>query len=157
MENRKAFAEMMSALSILYDKEIPDMLSKMYWEVLVNYSDDEVKFMFNQAIANCKFFPKPSELIQFVKTQKQEQKQLEKINSLEAWGMVMSGLEYGRIPSDDKIQEVIHRLGGWDYLKGKTYDDLHWLEKRFIEHYEQIEESEKYRELDWHKERLLTE
>ena len=156
MQDKKAFAEMISTLAVLYDKDVSPVLRKIYWEVLSTYSDEEVKFMFNQAVANCKFFPKPSELIQFIKTIKQEQKQLEEITSLEAWGMVMSGLEYGRVPEDEKIQQAIRRLGGWDYLKGKTYDDLHWLEKRFVEHYNQIEESQKYGELDWPNSKLLT-
>jgi len=54
---------------------------------------------------------------------------------------VMSWLECGTIPNDRRIQESIRRLGGWDWLSGRSYDDLHWLEKRFVEHFEQIVES----------------
>jgi hypothetical protein len=56
----------------------------------------------------------------------------------------MSGLECGVIPEDRRIKESIRRIGGWDWLSGQSYDELHWLEKRFLEHFDQIAESETY-------------
>lgn len=141
MKNKKRFAEMMSTLSVLFDKDMPEMLRQIYWKVLSQYSDEDVEMAVKQVIASCKFFPKPSEIIQFIKSRQIEEKQA---NALESWGMVMSGLECGKIPNDGRIQEAIRRLGGWTWLQDKGYDDLHWLEKRFIEHFDQIVESRKY-------------
>jgi hypothetical protein len=62
------------------------------------------------------------------------------------------------MPDDARIQETLRRLGGWAWMQDKSYDDLHWLEKRFIEHFEQITESDEYRKLDWKGEQFqLTE
>ena len=141
MKNRKRFAEMMATLGTTFEKDISETLTKIYWEVLKKYDDDSVEIAFNEVMASCKFFPKPSEIIQFIKSRQIEAKQA---NALESWGMVMSGLECGKIPNDGRIQEAIRRLGGWTWLQDKGYDDLHWLEKRFIEHFEQIVESRKY-------------
>jgi hypothetical protein len=141
MKNKKRFAEMMSSLAVLFDKDVSEVLRGIYWQVLKGYSDEEVELAFHQVVASCKFFPKPAEIIQFIKSRKAEENQA---NALESWGMVMSGLECGVIPEDRRIRESIRRIGGWDWLSGQSYDELHWLEKRFLEHFDQIAESETY-------------
>lgn len=62
-----------------------------------------------------------------------------KSHSLDSWGVVMTGLERGEEPVDLKVREVIRRLGGWNWLSQQSYEDLHWLEKRFIEHFDALD------------------
>ncbi|MBW2610687.1 MAG: hypothetical protein JRC68_10150 [Deltaproteobacteria bacterium] len=64
----------------------------------------------------------------------------DKMQAIDAWGTVMKHLQSGAEPLDPKISEGIRRIGGWDCLTRRTYDELQWDEKRFIEHYESLDE-----------------
>lgn len=62
--------------------------------------------------------------------------------ALEAWGEVVECLKMGEEPSDPVAVEAVRRIGGWAWLTRQSYDELHWLEKRFVEHYESYEQKE---------------
>lgn len=133
------FAQVMAALGEVFDsgRETSALKTEIYFKALEKFSIEGIEQACSMLIGSrtTASFPKPAEIIACMKPKNIESQ----IDKLEAWGMVMSGLEMDRVPNDYLIQQAIRRVGGWDYLKGKTYDDLHWIEKRFIEHYEQIE------------------
>jgi hypothetical protein len=133
------FAQVMASLSEVFDpgRDISALKTEIYFKVLEKFRIEEIEKAASILIGTRTLasFPKPAEIIGLMQPKDVEPR----IDKLEAWGMVMSGLEMDRVPNDYGIQKAIRRLGGWDYLKGKSYDELHWLEKRFIEHYEQID------------------
>ena len=138
------FAQVMAALGEVFDfrRETSALKTEIYFKTLEKFPIEEIekacaKLIKSRVTAS---FPKPAEIIGLMKPKDAHLK----IDKFEAWGMVMSGLECGTIPKDGRIQEALRRLGGWTWLQDKGYDDLHWLEKRFIEHFEQIVESRKY-------------
>jgi hypothetical protein len=133
MKNEQRFGEILGILCICFDKEISEPLLKVYWQIFKNYDQRLVEKAFSKAMTECVFFPKPAEIIRFMR---------EDANALEYWGMLMTGLECGKEPNDSKTKEVVRRLGGWERLQTLNYDELHWLEKRFVEHYQSLTERE---------------
>lgn len=134
MRNKKLFAEYMTMLGEIYDKEVTKTVIKAYWVCLNPYTDEEVEEAFKEVMTTLKFFPKPVELISIIRRRYS--------NALNAWKEVMVGLESGEKPKDPKTLEVVRRLGGWDYLGRCTYDELHWKEKQFKENYEDIKDGD---------------
>lgn len=64
-----------------------------------------------------------------------------KTKAMAAWGVVMKALREGADPPEDpKIRETIKRIGEWEWLMLQTFDELHWIEKRFVEHYNGMDE-----------------
>ena len=81
-----------------------------------------------------------------------------KAMALEAWGSVMQYLGngcYGADPTNDKTQEVVRRLGGWDFLSMQTFEKLHWVEKKFMENFESFNDDNKPIMIDGKVEKVL--
>lgn len=157
-KDKMKFAQIMAALAEVFDsgRETTALKTEIYFKSLQQFPIEEIEKACSKLIVSrvTASFPKPAEIIELMKPVRNEAQ----IDKCEAWGMVMSGLECGIIPRDAQIQETVRRLGGWTWLQDKSYDDLHWIEKRFMEHFGQIVESDEYRKLDWKGEQLqLTE
>lgn len=57
-----------------------------------------------------------------------------------AWQEVMDSQA---IPADPVTRKVLRAFGGWEtFCRSLTYDNMHWHEKRFIEHYNSLCESQ---------------
>lgn len=136
MKNRKMFTNYMALFAEIFDKEVSIALQKVYWQALEAYSDPECEEAFKKIVATSKFFPKPAEIINAIDSLSSPE-----TAPLIAWGTVMASLESGVEPSDPSTKEAIRRVGGWAWLQSQSYDELHWIEKRFIEHYESSGES----------------
>ncbi|MBW2596735.1 MAG: hypothetical protein JRC93_12355 [Deltaproteobacteria bacterium] len=108
----------------------------MRFDMLSGYSLEQVETASRKILKYRKYSKMPP-IAEFVEALDGDSK----MQGLEAWGVVMGCLGGGGDGlSDEKVNEVVRRLGGWSYLKTQTYDELHWLEKRFIEHYESMDE-----------------
>lgn len=135
MKNKRKFQEYMAGCSEIFGKELTDTLNGTYWELLKPYSDQQCERAFKKIMTSSKFFPKPVELIDAMK------ENLELLNAPSAWGEVMGSLGSGCEPEDPLIRKTIQALGGWSWMSTLTYDELHWMEKRFYEHYSSLSET----------------
>ncbi len=133
MKNEIKFKEYMSGLGELFDKKLSDTLKDIYWKALLPYPDKECEIAFDQLIRTCKFFPKPSEFIEIMKGPESDRVLL-------AWSKVMSALSESTVVHHDKaIEDTIKALGGWEYIGTQTYDELKWVEKRFMDFFPVME------------------
>jgi hypothetical protein len=75
----------------------------------------------------------------------------------EAWAEVLHYVRYGysRVgvwfngspkPTDPLLLSAVRAIGGWDAIAMSPTDQTRFLERRFAEHYEQIQEHEEVRE-----------
>lgn len=130
MENKKLFAEYISMLSELFDKEVTPVSSKAYWSILDPYNDAQCKEAFDLAIKRCKFFPKPSELLEFISGPENDKATL-------AWLRVDKAVRtignYESVDfSDDRaINSTIEAMGGWVALCDASMDEWKWKRKEF--------------------------
>ncbi len=129
MKDKKKFAEYMTLLGELFDKEISPLLRDTYWKVLDGFDDVECERAFQETIKTCKFFPKPVELLEVINGTEADK-------AVEAWAKVDKAMrEIGNYDSvdfgDRKIHKCIEMLGGWDYLGTLTESDWKWKRKEF--------------------------
>lgn len=136
MKNKKKFQEFMALLGEIHEKKMTPTFLKAYWTILESYSDEQCEMAFKQVIAHSRFFPKPADLLEYImgtETQK----------AISSWQETMKVLET-RYPGEDTkvnwiVDHTVKAIGGWDYLSSLSFDELKWVEKRFLEHYPVIE------------------
>lgn len=141
MKNLIKFKEFITGLGELFDKDITETLSDIYWKALEPFPYKQCEIAFNKCFVECKFFPKPADLIEFINNNGRKSGEV-------AWGEVMSALELGNESSLDRASKTaIQSLGGWSYLSSLSYDDLYWQGKKFSEIYEYYADSEELEEI----------
>jgi hypothetical protein len=127
MKNQEAFKQNLAGLAEVFGREITPSLGQIYWTTLKEFSDEQVSNAITQAVATLKFFPKPAELREIITGTSDEA-------AHEAWGEALRCLERGKAPPE-YLHEITRQLGGWGNLKRKTYRDLDFIKRDFIELY----------------------
>lgn len=140
----KQFAMAMSTLSLVFGENLNDERSAIYFKLLSKYSIDDVKNACVRAASELKFFPRPAELIEFIKPNND-------IQAKNAWLEVdMAVREHGSYNSvafsDPLISKVIkEKWGDWHNLCMKLPADeskKHWFEVEFVELYKSYQRTD---------------
>lgn len=137
MKNEELFKKYMAGLAEIFDKKISDILSDIYWNALKNFSDEECKIAFNRAMVECKFFPKPVELIEMMgsgKTEDVAQIQVDiVVNAIKKIGQYQS-VKF----SDQTTNAVINNcFGGWLKMCNELLEqNEQWFKKDFVKYYQ---------------------
>jgi hypothetical protein len=64
MKDRDLFNNYMMVMGEIFNKEFTSFLVEAYWKVLTDVPDDRAVQAFKKAIATCRFFPRPAELLE---------------------------------------------------------------------------------------------
>ena len=139
MLNEERFATLLIATAELYGKELSPIAINLYYEVLKNYSNEQVNKAFNFVIRTNKYncLPKPAEVIEAIEGKEDER-------AIVAWQGIIEAIRnygyYQSIEFEDKIIHVcIDHLGGWMWLCGQTRDELKFIGKDFVRLYRTFE------------------
>ena len=129
------FADLMIGLSEVFDGQPSAIKTEMYFNALYEFDIAQVKGAIKEIVRSRTFasFPKPGEIRAAIIGSTASK-------GLESWGVVMECLEQGREPENPKVREALRRIGDWSWLMARDYDELKWIEKRFVEHYESLDE-----------------
>lgn len=66
MENQKRFKELMVRAAEVFQRDLTTTLLDAYWDVMNYYSDAKIEVAFAKGMRECRFFPKPVDLIEFI-------------------------------------------------------------------------------------------
>jgi len=129
MKDEKLFSEYMATFSEIFDKEISKTVTKIYWETLEPFSDEDCEEAFKILLATNTFFPKPVDFLRILKGDPKDTATI-------AWTKVDEAMRnYGAYLSmnlsDPIAHKVIEHLGGWEYLGSKTEQEWRWLRQDF--------------------------
>lgn len=135
IKDEPRFTQIMLGMADNFRDEISEEGMAMRFDMLKEYSMEEVEAAATKILRSRKFkgMPPVAEFIEALHGSG-------KMQAIDAWGVVMKQLQGGPEPVDPKIRDVIRRIGGWDCLTRRTYDELQWDEKRFLEHYESCDD-----------------
>ncbi len=153
MLDQTKFVAAMTGLGAIFEKSITESMVKLYWQVLKDFSDDEVHEAINRALITSKFMPKPSELRELVEGSSKE-------HSLDEWAKVMTEIRktgsYGEPRVSDVTKKVIEQIGGWSQLCALSYRELEFKGKSFAEIYSsKVEKGLIGLDCDSHKGKLI--
>jgi hypothetical protein len=148
------FKNVMTGMSELFQRELSNPLLDAYWLALGDWSLDEFQAAAAQLMKTEDFMPKPAAFTALRKAGRP--------TSGEAWAVV---LEYARkgythwmgggrltlnnsvaTPDSDLINRAVAAIGGYQAIAMSPTDKTSFLERRFCEHFEQMQEAEETRE-----------
>lgn len=140
MQDKRLFSENLTALCEVFDREISNSLTKVYWETLKPYSDAQCKRAFVAAFKTCKFFPKPADLIELLDGTMEDR-------ATEAWAKVCKAVQrigpYESVEFDDPvIHSVIQAMGGWVQIQNCDMNEWKWRGKEFEKLYVRMSKEE---------------
>lgn len=129
MKDETKFKEFLTALCEIHDKNMSQLLTRLYWETLSPFDDEACESAFKELIFTAKFFPKPAEFMELLRGKKQD------IAAI-AWVEVVKTLKHtGTYESvqfaDPVIHSVIDAMGGWIKLGEMVEDEEKWRAKEF--------------------------
>lgn len=129
MKNREMFANYMTMLGEMFDKDVSKTLMEGYWQALEPYDDDQAEAAFKRLIVTVKFFPRPAEVLEAITGPQQDQAVL-------AWQKVNQAVKdhgpYASVKFDDPaIHSAIELMGGWVQLQDCHIDEWKWKQKEF--------------------------
>lgn len=129
MLDKKTFAVIVFSFSDLVGRRLQDSTIDMYYNVLKNYTDEQVKMASEHILKTHKFntMPLPALFVEAIEGN-------QKTKAIEAW---QSRGVYSRFTS--KVLSCCDPI-----LPETTYDELKWIRKQFIEAYESMQHKADY-------------
>ena len=146
--DKKTFSEMMKLLKASFREKINEDTNKAYWDILKEYSDNDIKRATLKCIrGELKFFPKIAEIIEAIEGNIEDEAKLAWLYLLE----VIKKEGYYMSPSFPKypaIAGVVERFfGGWmKLIEEMTDENLKWIKNDFLKFYPVIKKEGHYPE-----------
>lgn len=139
-EDKKEFGKILVVTGEIYDKQITASLIKVYFEVLKDYTLDELKRALELHIKDReegKFFPRPSNFINQIEAD-------EGVLAILAWDKAYKGIKQGAyydtmIFDDPVIHMVITQMGGWIEFSDLLIKDTPYRRAEFIKLYKHFQ------------------
>lgn len=133
---KESFVKLLIAAAELYNKQISDVLVKIYWKVLQLYALQDVAKAFEihfEDPDSGQYMPKPADIVRVIKGNSQSQ-------CLQAWSKVEQAIRlvgpYQTVVFDDEvIHAVIHEMGGWIKICQSTQREFPFIGKEFQTRY----------------------
>lgn len=127
------------------EEPMSEFRTMAYLKALESYSDAQIEKAMWKAASACKFFPKPSELLEFIEGNKTD-------HAWEAWEILLDAIaRVGPWKSvqfaDARITRVVEVLGGWLKVCEWTEDDLKWRRNEFMSAYKAMQDGGPVRSL----------
>ena len=132
--DRKEFLNVINKMAIIYEKNFSADFLDVYWDILQPYSVVELKDAMNEVCRTCKFYPKPSEIIELIESKRKPKIRIEAV-AQQQWRLVLATL--GRGDFNDPVTAMLcKRQFNYNYLRNMLEKDENWEEKRFCNAYE---------------------
>lgn len=118
-------------------KLTPEAL-EVWWLALQSWALEEFQKAAGHLASSVEFMPSPFHFAQLRKAGR--------ATAGELWARAVECARRGGGSADPMIETCVGALGGWSVVRFCDEDKLHFLERRFAEHYEQIQDAEDVRE-----------
>lgn len=142
--DKQEFAKVVLAFAELKGKSLSLPAVDLYWAAMQSWEITDFKAAATHLLKTCEFMPVPKDFEDLIKAGRS--------TAGEAFAKVIAWARSGayRTPAlsaDGKfIDRVVHALGGWQVIARCDDDKLSFLERRFTEHFEQMQDSGDVRE-----------
>lgn len=125
------FKAIMAGMAKLYDKELEPILLDAYWMALRDWTLDDFEAAAGQLMRTQTFMPRPAEFTAL-------RKQARRVTAAEAW--FTSGTS-----DDDRANRAMKIAAQGRYVGHIPIDELHWVQKRFVEIYDELDDIDEAR------------
>lgn len=129
------FHAIMTGMAKVYEREIDNPLLDAYWLALGDWSLGEFERGAATLMRTSKFMPRPADF--------NDLRKADRPTAGEAWARVLEHCKRGRYRDgsgiDPEIDQAVRALGGYRAIAMTEVDQLRFVERRFAEHYGDIE------------------
>lgn len=138
--DRTIFLETVVGFAELKGKQLSAPALELFWHSMQHWNIDDFRQAANQLIRSCEFMPTPKDF--------ETLRRAGRPTAGEAWAEIraMARQSYTGEPDDPVAARALQALGGLRSIAMCDSDKVHFLERRFCEHFESIQDSEDIRE-----------
>lgn len=132
-----SFVEVVAGFAELKGKHLSAPAIELYWRAMQHWTIEEFRRAAEHLLKTCEWFPTPKHF--------EDLRKEIRITPSEAWDRVMAHCEgawrTGKGCGDGQIDTVVRMLGGYGTIALHPRDKLTFIERRFCEHYQQLEDA----------------
>ena len=142
-DERGAFRNVMVGMAKLYERDLDAPLLDAYWLALSNWSIEDFKRAAGHLMATSKFMPRPADFNALKKAGRKtpgEAWLLAKASWSTGGRNVVTGEICGATSGDELVDQAVRMIGGYSVIARSTDEQLGFLERRFTEHYEALQD-----------------
>lgn len=141
--DRQAFIEVIIGFAEIKGRALSAPALELYWRSLQNWPLDAFRAAAEQLVRTCKFMPGPDDF--------ENLRKAGRATAGEAWAEVLAHVRAGRyvgrgVVVSELIDRAVAAIGGYSAVGMSDTDKTHFLEKRFNEAFEQLQDAEDVRE-----------
>jgi len=140
-EDRKTFLEIVVGFAELKGKSLSAPALELYWNAMQHWSIADFQQAANHLVRSCEFMPTPKDFEDLRKAGRPTSGEAwikARETARRGWGMKSCG--------NPLIDRAARAIGGFDAIGMCDIDKMHFLERRFCEHFEAMQESEEVRQ-----------
>lgn len=131
--DRQEFAEVLAGLAAIKRVDLTKEVIEIFWRTMKDWSIDDFKDAAGYLLKNCQFMPTPYDFEQLRKAGER--------SAHEAWSLALSHAERAwrySVLGDARIDRVVAMLGGYRVIALTNTDKLGFLERRFMDAYNDL-------------------
>lgn len=145
--DRKQFIEIVMGFAELKGKQLSAPALELYWRSLRHWSLEDFQQAAEHLIRTCEFMPMPKDF--------EDLRKAGRPTAGEAWARAVAscgschsarGYTSGGSCGDQFIDRVVRAIGGYRVIAMCDSEKLHFLERRFSEHFETMQDATDVRE-----------
>lgn len=148
--DRKAFLEVVVGFAELKGKQLSAPALELYWRSLQHWPLEDFRAAAEQLLRTCEFMPLPKDF--------EDLRKAGRPTVGEAWTSVLAWVRSGnyrglpclngddRMPPDALAARAVRAIGGYEAIAMSPTDKTQFLERRFAEHYEAMQDADEVRE-----------
>lgn len=137
--DRKAFVEVVVGFAELKGKQLSAAALELYWKSLQHWPLDEFRKAAEQLLRTCEFMPTPKDF--------EDLRKAGRPTCGEAWIEARATARVWRegcsVSSGNAfVDHVVRVIGGYRAIAMCDVDKMHFLERRFAEHFEEMQDTQ---------------
>ncbi len=140
-ENREEFFQVLIGMAEIKSKEMTTEAFEIWWNAMQAWEISEFKKAAGYLLKNCQFMPTPYDFEQLRKKGE--------TSAHEAWATVLAHAEgpwRKGVLGDALTDRAVGMLGGYRVIALTDKDKLGFLERRFLDHYNDFQDTQDVRE-----------
>lgn len=152
-DDKQAFAEIVTGFAELKGKSLSTAALKIYWNSMQHWEIAAFREAANQLLRTCEFMPTPKDF--------EDLRKAGRPTAGEAWTEVLNYVRKGFVywdagrptpnaavqkPASPLTDRAVAAIGGYQAIAMSETDKTHFLERRFAEHYEAMQDADEVRE-----------
>lgn len=138
--DRPEFVRVLNGLAAIKRMDLTKEAYALWWQCMKNWPIDEFKEAASYLLKNCRFMPAPYDFEQLRKKGEP--------SAHEAWSMALNHAEGAwrqGVLGDALTDQVVASLGGYSTIALTNTDKLGFLERRFIDAYDDLSDANSVR------------